>query len=191
MTTKKKLAISITTLCLVLLLCIAIPVGIWAAQNATIKNPINVTYTAKEIGAEVSATYQRKTDASPTSFVTSTGEATITLTGEEDDNYEASFAAVDADKMELSKTNDTITFVYSFKNTGDKSFTVTLGGERTAENVTVKYTAGTAAESDSASVLTVAAGATGTYTIVVAIDSYAKDASFSGSFEWALAAVVE
>lgn len=185
MTTKKKLAISISTLCVAILAVVGISVGVWAARNASINNPINVGYTSHEVAATVTATYQRETDEAPTAFQTEEGETSITFTGEETEgDATAAFAAVDASNLELSSTNRYIVFTYTFQNNGDADFIATMTLPETQTNVALSYELNSSS-TESLS-FTVSGNGSATFEVTVAIDDIAKDASFSGNISWTL-----
>ena len=201
MSTKKKLIISISTLCVAVIAIVGITVGVLAARSASITNNINVGYTAREVAATISATYQRQGDADPTN---------MTVQGGEPDQYELVFdgseetatgALETAGDITLDTDHKSVTFTYTFKNNGTNNFTATLTLPETQKNVTITYQLDgepyDPADHGSALTFTATGAASAeaddgqevTFAVTVAIDNVAADASFAGTFSWNLTSV--
>lgn len=116
--TKKKLIITITSLCLVVVAAVAAVIGIIAATNVAINSNLSVSYTP---GAEVIATVK--------------GEYSLNG-GEAETINQNSFAygattttfAIDQGAINLTDTNKYVIFAFSFKNdaTEDNTRSVVL-----------------------------------------------------------------
>ncbi len=127
--TKKKLIITITSLCLVVVAAVAAVVGILAAQNVGINSNLSVSYTP---GADVIATVKGEyslagaeaTKINQTSFVY--GATTST-------------AAIDQGAVNLTDTNTYVIFAFSFTNDAG------VGAEN-SQILTVKVTDNSAAD---------------------------------------------
>ncbi len=136
--TKKKLIITITSLCLVVVAAVAAVVGIIAATNVGINSNLSVSYTP---GAEVIATVKGEysvagaaaTTINETSFVYGKTEST---------------AAIDQAAVNLTDTNKYVIFAFTFKNdattdnTNSAVLTVKVTDNSKANKMTadVKYT---------------------------------------------------
>ena len=187
MKARTKLIATIAAFVLSIGAAIGVTYGVMAAQNATVTTPINVGYTSQEVAADLSATYQVGS-GSAVAFETSTGATTISFDGTEDDDGTAnvkSFVQPTAQATTLTKTNNTITFVFTIVNHTDAAVTATLTLPSTQTNVTVTKTGNSNTLNIAAD--TSGTGVTATYTVTVTITNVAKDAAFSGDFSWTLA----
>ena len=107
--TKKKLIITITSLCLVVVAAVAAVVGILAATNVTISSSLTVTYTPKpEVIATVNGVYFRAGDKTVTKINETpygngylTGESSYTLPNKE---------------LTVEDGKQYVIFAFSFKN---------------------------------------------------------------------------
>jgi hypothetical protein len=189
MSTKKKLTITIASLCVAVLAVVGITVGVLAAKNATVTNPINVGYTATEVSAKVSATYKLANDTEATAMTTSDGKTEIEFNGEEADT--TATGSLTASDISLASNNKSVVFTYTIENTGDEDFTATLTIPTTKVNVNIAY-ALDGTETDSLTFTVKGTKNNNTentkrvFTVTVSIDSVAKNASFSGDFAWTL-----
>ena len=142
--TKKKLVITITSLCLVVVAAVAAVVGILAATNMTLNTKVKVTYTPnKNVIAEIGARYQKNGSGTATTLLadTSITYATPTTTysiGSTGATEEIALEEVNA------TTNPYIVFEFSFKNTSNanqtqsKYLNVAMTNNLRTENMTAK-----------------------------------------------------
>ncbi|MBO4569592.1 MAG: hypothetical protein J5689_00020 [Clostridia bacterium] len=202
---KKKLWIALGSLAIVMIVGLSITVGVLAATTAQVQNTITVTYTARKVSAIVSGKYQVLNTAA-VDFTTGVnddqGTATIdeskeiVFTGAESQNTASgSFETVSS--INLTSTNNSVTFTYVIKNTSETQdltaqvtlptgiTNVTVGSGAAVDNseAAVSVTPGTNHATDT---FTVAHGATVTYTVTVSITNLALDASYTGTFVWDL-----
>lgn len=148
--TKKKLIITITSLCLVVVAAVAAVVGILAAQQVNITSSLKVTYTpTPQVIATVSARYSVKGDASPsainntviTEYTTTTSDYTLDLTN-----------------VTLDDTKTYVVFEFKFQNnavednTNSKTLHVAVAGTPTVKNMTptIRYSTEEVALTDEA-----------------------------------------
>lgn len=147
---KKKLAIMITSLCLVFVAAVAAVVAVIAAANIGINSSLNVTYTpAITVYAEVESFYKKQT-ASTTTPIGSKQNfvyGTTSSTG----------ANIDPGALTLNDTDTYIVFCFSFKNTvpndanaESAKLNVTVTDNKTSSNmdVAIGYSATALATAD-------------------------------------------
>lgn len=137
--TKKKLIITITSLCLVVVAAVAAVVGIIAATNVGINSNLSVSYTP---GAEVIATVKGEYSVA--------GAADATLINETSFVYgdTNTTAAIDQAAVNLTDTNKYVIFAFTFKNDATTDNTnsavltvkVTDNSEANKMTASVKYT---------------------------------------------------
>lgn len=137
--TKKKLIITITSLCLVVVAAVAAVVGIIAATNVGINSNLSVSYTP---GPEVIATVKGEYSVA--------GAADATLINETSFVYgdTKTTAAIDQAAVDLTDTNKYVIFAFTFKNdattdnTKSAILTVEVTDNSEADKMTasVKYT---------------------------------------------------
>ncbi|MCR5553201.1 MAG: hypothetical protein K6F08_00420 [bacterium] len=203
---KKKLWIALGSLAIVMIVGLSITVGVLAATTAQVQNSITVTYTSRKVAAIVSGKYQvlntsavdfttGDTDNGSTNDIDESKEIVFTG-GEEQGTASDTFETVSS--INLTSTNNSVTFTYVIKNTsetqdltaqvtlptGITNVTVSAGTAVDNSEAAVAVTAGTNHATDS---FTVAHGATVTYTVTVSITNLALDASYTGTFVWDLA----
>lgn len=183
---KKKLWIALASLALVVIIGLGITVGVLAASSVSVSNSVTVSYTSVQVAAEVSGTYQVHGAESATSFQKTGGGTTITFDGSET-GAAATGTFVAVNDIELTSEHASVVFVYTFHNTSGYAITATCTLPATQTNVTITETDGELNTAVSNHQITIAAGATKTYKITVAVTSLAHDASFTGSFGWVLA----
>ena len=203
---RKKLWVALGSLAVVLIVGLSITVGVLAATTARVQNSITVTYTARKVSAIVSGKYQvLNTDAVDFTTGQSDNGSTIDI----DESKEIEFTGAETQgtasgsfqtvsNINLTSTNNSVTFTYVIKNTsetqdltaqvtlptGITNVTVSAGTAVDNSEAAVAVTAGTNHATDS---FTVVHGATVTYTVTVSITNLALDASYTGSFIWDLA----
>ena len=139
----KKLIISISAIVAVLLAAVIAVVAVFAANQQAVNTGFSVKYSATNVAATVSATYQRKTDDSATNLVTSDSKTSISFTAAEETTTK-SLSTADGADIALSATNNYVIFTYTFKNditAGGKSMSVKLNDTSVQSNVNVYYLA--------------------------------------------------
>ena len=185
MNAKLKYTLAVAVLVVAILATAGITAGVMAAQQVTVNSPINVGYTANQVAATLSATYQKHGDAQATNFVTSSNATTISFDGTETTTDSANVKAFEAPaNLTLSAEHKSITFEFSFVNNGDHDITATLTLPLTQKIVTITKTG----NSNTFTVPTTATAQNpATYTVTVAVTEVARDAKFDGSFAWNLA----
>jgi len=180
MNAKLKYTLSVAILVVAIVATAGITYGVMAAQQVTLNSPINVGYTAQEVAATLSATYQIGSD-SAVDFKTASNETEIVFDGTETTTGNGNVKAfVAPSNLTLTSSNKTITFVFTIKNDmAGSALTATLTLPTTQTNVTVTKTG-------DSNTINVAAGQTATYTVTVTVTNVANDASFAGDFSWNL-----
>lgn len=142
--TKKKLIITITSLCLVVVAAVAAVVGILAATQVNVNSKLTVSYTPQSaVYAKINAFYKKQN-----------GNKTA-IGAEQDFNYttnmnQVSTVAIDNQTVELNDTDTYVIFGFSFENTVNVAenpnaalldVAVTQNGRTTgAMDVYVRYT---------------------------------------------------
>ena len=142
--TKKKLVITITSLCLVVVAAVAAVVGILAATRMTLNTKVKVTYTPGEnVIAEIGARYQKngtgtiETLLADTSITYATPSTTYSI-GSTGATEEIALEEVNV------TTNPYIVFEFSFKNTSNanqtrsKYLNVVMQDNLKTDNMTAK-----------------------------------------------------
>lgn len=104
--TKKKLIITITSLCLVVVAAVAAVVGILAATNVSITSSLKVTYTP---GPEVIATVKGEYAVNGAK-ATTIGSQSFAYGGQQEDY------AINLNEIQLTDTNKYVIFAFSFQN---------------------------------------------------------------------------
>lgn len=194
MSSKKKLVITLSSLCAVVVVAVLTVALVFAFGNATLKSNITTKYTAdKAVKGTVTAVYTVKNEDE-----TALHEV-VTLTGEEETPTIEKSASKN---IELTRDNNEVVFKYSF--TADTStdatkngYTATLKFTKTkSENVKIEvsadgttYTEKTEAEMSNLGSVSVTSATAVDYYVRVSISSKLNDAEFSGAFEWVLAPI--
>lgn len=129
---KKRLAITITSMCVAVVAVICSIVAIFAATSQTVTTQFKVTYSATNVAATVAAEYKLKTATAPVSLGSAEIEATA---GETTYNTLSTSKEID-----LTTTDTYVIFRYAFTNDStSKAFNVTLTDGALKENVTLQY----------------------------------------------------
>lgn len=138
---KKRLIITISSLCIAIVAVICSVVAIFAAAQQGVQSTFKVSYKATNVAATVSAKYTVKN-----SDAVDLGTANITAAA---DKTTYTNLSTDAE-ITLTAANNEVVFQYSFKNnSASNKIKVTLEDNAAKENVTVQYA--TAATADSSS----------------------------------------
>ncbi len=197
MTGNKKLMIALFSICLVVIAGLLTTVIVLATQSGTITSSINISYTATDIQGTASATYTVE-NGSPVNLVAKDGSSTTITFNAADETITESLSIPSGSPVNLTSANDSVTFTYTFTNTGAAAYNATVNYTGTdATNFKVEYS--TTGSSDwqtlvqsEGQTVAVAAGSTGTPTtatfyIRITLNDVAQNANFVGSFAWTLA----
>ena len=135
--TKKKIVISMVAVLTVVALAAVALVAVFAARQVTVNSGLTITYTAEQVKATVSGSYQRQGDASPTSF-----GSNLTFDGTErtaNSTNAKSFSPVD---ITLTYEKQYVDLTYTIANTDTtKAIRIALTDPNEAnDNVTYTYT---------------------------------------------------
>ena len=174
MNAKLKYTLAVVAFVFTVALSVGITYGVMAAHQVTLNSPINVTYTAKDVAATLSANYQIG-NQSAVDFKTTNDETSIVFAA---NDATATKAFVSPGELQFDESK-TITFTFSITNDGSYALTATVTLPETRDNVTVTTT-------DNTVTFNVAAGATKTVTVTTTVTDATHDAEFSGNFAWAL-----
>ena len=158
---KKRLIITITSLCIAIIAVLASIVAIFAAANQSVTSQFQVEYVANNVNAKISATYQlqtvSRTNGAATAYVAHGDEKNlaeaVSFTADEatqikEINKIDTAETPDEDKLLFTATESAIVFKFTFENTSQSTpFTVTLAdgamtnktGTPKTENVYAEY----------------------------------------------------
>ena len=211
MTSRKKIAISITAVCVVLLVAVVTIVAVWAATRTNVNNSFQGNYTANHVNAKVTAQYKIggtdafDDDSDWNTINAAAGGTEITFDAEDvtdGSGSTESFAAVN--NVVLNSANKNIMFKYVITNpstVGEEStsntitFTVTSNDFDNSgfTNMTCTTTYRLSGNQDAALAFTpgttsvkVAPGQSVTIYVNIAIDNVDKNASFESSVSFTL-----
>lgn len=208
MNSKKKLIVALSTLCCVLVAAVVTVVVVLAATTQTLTSNIKVTYQATEIAGTAAASY--KTEGNQTGTL----HSTVTFTGADEDkkdvNVEPTITLTSSDRWvkftyefhndgdkaftaEVTYTDDATASGATASDLVDKNYVMYMTTTELSEegsdlaNVYAQIKANAASSESNVSVPeNTADGETVKFYIYVAIDDVAKDAEFSGAFNWTL-----
>lgn len=117
MTSRKKLIISLSVAAAVLVAAIIAVVAVFAASQQVVKSNITIKFTASDVSCTVGAKYKvENKDAIDL--------GTVTINAKDEENKEYSLSPTG--NVDLTKTNNSVTFEWTFTNTGSKAFTIKL-----------------------------------------------------------------
>ncbi len=195
MSTRKKLWISIGTLCIAIIAALGITCGVLATQIQRVKNTFVVEYKAINVNATVTATFSTKNDKHPSTNATYNFVPT--------DDYSSTPKTLTLDKAVLTADDSYVIYIYSFKNnntgTNTRKMTVTFA-DNSAAGTNIKpilyaeNTTGIAPTADAdfnwdKSAITVNAGDTAYVFVKIAIDKNTLDSIYSLNLSWTLTSV--
>jgi len=198
MTSKKKFIIALSSVSAVCVALIVSLVVVLAASNISIQSGVDVGYTAREIIGSISASYQAQDDTQATPI------GTAELDGTEDDDLTEKLGST-TNKVTLTKKKKYVDYIFTLTcaaadaDTSGKAYTAVLTyTDATSDDKNVKITYkvddgefSATNPATTTSSLTVGVGETKTVTVRVEIDSVAKDSTFTGTFNWALATTIQ
>lgn len=128
---KKRLAITISSLCIAVVAVICSVVAIFAAANQGVQSNFRVTYKATNVAATVTAKYTVKNQEA-------VNLGTLTIDAAADETTYDSLST--ENEIGLSAKNDEVVFQYTFKNdSSSNAIKATLADGASQENVTVQY----------------------------------------------------
>ena len=189
MSKQKKAIISLSVVCVAILIALITVVSVWAATSQTVSSQLTIRYSATNVTANIVAEYKLEGETEYTEIGTTSFLPTEASTSK----------AVTAKELNLTDEATFVTFRYSFTNNGSKDITVTLDtSNMTANNVTVRYAEKSTTDETSFNIngtspntLTISAGNTQYAYIRVSISSQANDASYVGTLNWNIVSVTE
>ena len=195
MRAKRKILITSLVLAFVLIAMVGVVAIAFAAMQQTVKTTLNITYTAQDLDGSVYATYQIG-DGAATYLVPQADENHISEDGNslvfkasDTENAGSLEFPEDAQNLALDASNDSIVIKYTYSNTGSKHYIATMdfNSNIVVDNMTVTYSIdGTSYSAQRYAVVVPANTSDKSYWIKISIDSKAKDASFTGDFDWIL-----
>lgn len=207
MTSKRKIAISISAICVIILAAVIVGVSVWAARNASFGGDFDGGYTAYHVDAQITGEYKvgaTVTDAEGWIDMTTTDtEPANTIVFTSAQSTGSATASFNSISDIVLKSTDNVIFKYVITNTSETStdFTVvgTQSGTFTNLNVTYQTSAtGTGedaqtlnASDNTTDAFTVEAGSSVTVYVTLSIADADQNASFDGAVNWTLTAVEE
>lgn len=200
MSSKKKLIITISALCVVLLFAAVSVVSIFASLNLAVNPQFKVSYTAKNVAATINANYIRNENSYP--LLTSAGEEVITVLPTDE-----SVGTFETSNLEADAVTGRAVFEYIFKNDSSTApFQVSLTtSDLVLTNMSVAFASSYTPIVDFDNLTTTSEFAPATvYSkntesgaksvlyayVIISIDDLSKDGSFSGSQGFYLASLV-
>lgn len=192
MSTKRKLYLSILSLVFVILAMGVATFSILSATQQYISANLSIVYNADNIKAKIKGKYSVN-GATPVSLINSVGGDVVSFESKED--YSAKTLSNGGVDIQLSPTNTSVLFVYTFINanpSGGTAMKVTFTDGSAKSNLTVKYLASTTSEPTLAQTkassdttgsftLTIPAGTSGYVAIYMEITSIYSDAYYTSS----------
>ena len=193
MKTKKKVIIALSSLAVVVVAAVVAVVAVFAARQTAVNSGFTISYTAIQVKATISGTYQTNKDANATAL----SPASITFTGTEatdgTHNVQSFTSVTPSLNAGPSDTQCYVDFVYTIVNNHDTdAMDIALASDPAgAANLSYTYSAtnaGTPVASPTYDNLVsgLAAGATAVITIRVAVVNLDLNASASGNFAFVL-----
>ncbi len=204
MSSKKKIAISVSAIALIVVVAVVAVVAVFATRSANVNGNFGGQYTANHVNATVTGAYKKGAEVTDEEGWTNLTPETITFTSDiatGSGDATKSFNAVNDIVLTASQSN--VIFKYTITNTSssNESFTIVGTQAGTFENITVSYmyqeAEGDAQELETSQVegstttnaLTLDAGENVTIYVIVSITNIDQNATFNGSVNWALQAV--
>lgn len=198
MSKSKKVIITLSVVCAVVIIALVTVVAVWAATSQTVTNQLTVRYTATNVSATVKAEYKLGTmqDADSigdASSYTSIGSANFFA------NNTTTSETLPAKEIVLTDaTSSYVYFRYTFTNTGSNTITVSIADPLpTASNMSVRYAVlqndpdfmhpSYDFSDDVIRNITIRGGDSYFVFIQLMIESVAHDASYTGTISWNLA----
>lgn len=196
MDSKKKMIIAISAFAMLIVATVVAVVAVLAAQQVTIKSTVNIQYTADaNVIGSVTASYKQESG-------TTQNLGSKSFTGAETGTPNQDLTPVGNINF-VKETNDFVEFTFEFSNTSTVAgYTATLSfTDGTTENGTLTnmtLSSKTSAEGTYSEItnvnlasigsVTVAKGENATFILKVALTDATKDAAFTGTLQWTLAA---
>ena len=189
---KKKLGLIIASLCFVVVV-LGVSIGVvLAATTQSLKTNVSVTYESKEVAGTVSATYQVLNETE-TAMKTADGDTEIVFTGAETTTDQGgSLSPENGQTINLTSTNKSVVFKYSFTNTGDADYVATVEENNTIKNLKKEISKDGTNYTEVEDVSLVVFNNTSTpeeYYVRYTIDNVAKNASADINFNWKLESI--
>ena len=134
--TKRKLVWVISSFCFVVAFVGITLALVFAAIQQTISTSISVSYVSKEVAGVVSATYKVK-NGTEIAMENGSGGTTLEFDGTES-TTEGGNLSPKEERIELTSTNNSVVFKYSFTNTGSADYVARVSQENTLDNLTME-----------------------------------------------------
>lgn len=195
MSAKRKLIVSLASICVVAIMAVVTIAVVLANAHTSVGNGVNISYrvNSQNVAGTVSAQYTLQGDeakaigdtqtftGADTDVTRSLPQQNITLTAEKNNVvFEYSFTA-DTSKTSTAK-GYTATLTYTDDSTADTNVLVEVSSNGTEYNTVTSW------ESANASVSVTSSTAVKYYVRISIVDTL-SDASFSGNFAWAMTAI--
>lgn len=205
MSSKKKIAISISALALIVVAAIVAVVVVFAARSANFGGDFGGGYTAHHVNASITGAYKigaEVTDEEGWTDLTTSGTSTPNTIEFTDDigtgDEQATQTFNEVNGLVLTAT-DNVIFKYTVVNTGESGENFTIVGTQSGSfdnlTVTYKYKEGEgvaqdlSVSADKTTAITVEGGETVTLYVIISITNPDNNASFDGSVNWDLGGV--
>lgn len=204
MSSRKKIAISITAISLIVIAAVVTVVAVWAARTTSFGGSFSGSYTAQHVDATITGAYKiGATVDDPegwTNLTTDDGE-TITFTSDTATGSGEASASFNLVNNIVLKSTDNVIFKYTITNNSETSTAFTVVGTKTGTftNLSVSYkykvddgaAQDLTAEGDTTNSITVNAGSTTTLFVIIEITNVDTNATLDGSVNWTLTAIEE
>lgn len=200
MSSKKKIAISLTALGLVLIAAVVAIVVVFAARNAKFGGDFDGSYTAHHVNATITGAYKVGAEVTDEEGWTNLTPDSLEFTKEiATGDEEATKTFNEVSGIVLAST-DNVIFKYTVVNTGDAGENFTIVGNQTGtfDNLTVTYQyqineevaqSVSAVENSITIPGQVESGQSITLYVIISITNPDSNASFDGSVNWTLQGV--
>lgn len=192
MRAKRKLIISILSIMFVLLAVVATITITFALSQQNITTSLEIGYVVEDIDGSVYATYTIGTETkylTPDADADHKSEDGKSLVFLAQDDGPAGNLQFPDEALALTSKNDNIVIKYTYSNTGDRHYmaSMSLDDDIIRDNMNVEYSINGVDYSYNRYAVVVPANSTDkSYWIRISIKDVAKNASFSGSFNWVL-----
>ncbi len=189
---KKKVAVAVIAIFMLVLATIIAVVAVFALQQVSIQSKVNITYQANiHVVAKIDARYEMQDSTKNDDFGSVEFDGTGKVTGSD---------IVDVGNLELKRgDNEWVTFYFTFENksslddfTAYLKFTDGSTGDGTIDNISLESKVDGATDANFTNDLSgltevkVEAGETVVYSLKISVPEKNKNATFEGTFVWDL-----
>ena len=189
MNSKKKLIISMLLVSFVLLSAVATVAIAFALTQQTIKTSVNISFVAEDIDGTATATFTIGGVEENLIAMKGTQVLGENLVFKASDTEDAGNLMFPEDALALTSQNDNVVIQYTYSNTGAKHYIASMdfAANIEADNMKVEYSIdGTTYSEQRYAVVVPANTSNKSYWIKISIIDKAKNASFTGDFNWLL-----